>query len=439
MIEKISRNVFITVFIVAAAASVIGTAAGDIYVIEIEDMITAGSNTLVGEGLRNAQLGGYDVVVITLNTPGGILDATLEIVEKMEAFPNPIVTFVSPRGGIAASAGSLILLTGDVAAMTEATTTGAATPISMGLTGVGTAENKTIKFFAAHMRSVAEENGRNGDIAERFVTESLSLTSDQALDNGVIEYVVEDMRDLLSRLDGLEVEKNGRVFTLNTEGSSVIYHKPSFRVSFESVLSNPQLSFILFLIGIFGLIYGFSNPGTYVPETIGAIALILALFGFGLFDFNVTGIILIVVGIILLIGELLTPTFGILTMAGLIAIILGALTFPSEPLLPPAWFSSFRYTVFGMAAVTALFFVFGLTAVFKIRKKRAVHDDLVGRVIKLDEDIDKKGLIHLRGELWEVELKEETAEKGDLIEVTGRNGLTLNARVLPPEANNKKD
>ncbi|MDI6902564.1 MAG: nodulation protein NfeD [Methanocellales archaeon] len=395
-----------------------GASTEKVYVIEIEGMVTAGTALHVENGIEDAARMGASAALIKLDTPGGLVSATLDIVRSIDNSPIQVITYVSPRGAIAASAGTYILLAGDVAAMSPGTTCGACMPVTSDPMGEPKpADEKTIKFLMAYIRSIAEEGGRPVDIAERFVTENLALTSSEALEKGIIDIIAEDVPDLLGKMDMADAEIYTRERTLRDD---VI-----------DLLSNPQIAFILLLVGMYGIIFGFSSPGTYVPETIGAICLILALYGLGTFDVGVFGMTLIIAAVILFIAEALTPTYGILTLGGVICLILGALMLPQEPLLPEGWFRTFRLIVLGMAGASAAFFIFGVSAVIKTRRMKPTTgaEGLIGETCKAYSDIDPTGIVRIRGEIWSAESTDGIKE-GDIVEIVDRRGLTLIVRKV---------
>ena len=413
--KKLVLLIFLTLLLTSSIAS---AANEKLYVIEIEGMVTAGTALRVENGINDAARMGASAVLIRIDTPGGLVDATMDIVRSIDNSPLQVITYVSPRGAIAASAGTYILLSGDVAAMSPGTTCGACMPVTSDPMGeTKPADEKTIKFLTAYIRSIAEEEGRPVDIAERFVTENLAITSSEALEKGVVDIIAEDVLDLLDQMD--------------MSGAEIYTQEGSLRDGVVDLLSNPQIAFILLLVGIYGIMFGFMSPGTYVPETIGAICLILALYGLGTFDVGVFGIILIIAAVMLFIAEVLTPTYGILTLGGVICLILGALMLPQEPLLSEDWFRTFRLVVIGMASASAAFFIFGVSAVVKTRKMQPTtgSEGLIGLTCKAYSDIDPTGTVKIKGEIWSAESTEKI-KKGEKVEVVDRRGLTLIVRRI---------
>jgi len=396
-----------------------------IYVIEVDDMITAGTEMEIARGIDHATGIGAAAVLIEINTPGGLVDSMEGIVSDIERSEVPVITFV-PQGERAFSAGAFILLSGHIAAMAPGTATGAATPIAITPTGTTPVENKTVNAYAARMRGIAENRNRSTEVAEKFVTEGLSLTAEEALEQDVIDVVASGRHDLAAAIDNRTVNVSRESVTLRTKGAIFITQEPQFAASIVAMLSNPQIAFVLFLIGIYGIIYGLKAPGTYVPEMVGAIAIILALYGMGMFSVSTFGVLLIVAGIILLIAEVLTPTFGILTIGGAVCLILGAIMFPQEPFMPAEWISDFRQTVFAIVILSVVVIVAGLGFVLKTRLKKPTtgRDELIGEVVRAETDIDPVGTVHIHGEIWKASAA-DPVRKGEDVVIRDVDGLTL--------------
>jgi membrane-bound serine protease (ClpP class) len=278
------------------------------------------------------------------------------------------------------------------------------------------------------MRGIAEKRNRSVETAEKFVTEGLSLTADEALDHGVIDLIATDRRDLIDRIDGRTVNVSGSSITLHTKEAVFVEDKPSLVILIVGIISNPQIAFVLFLIGMYGIIYGLASPGTYVPEMVGAIAMILALYGMGMFSVSTFGAILIVAAMVLFIAEALTPTFGILTLGGVVCLIMGALMFPQEPLLPEDWVTGFRRTVFVVAIMSAGIVVLGLGLVLKarVRKPTTGQEELIGMTVRAETDIgpDDKGTVKVHGETWRATAAVPVL-RGETAVIAGVDGLTL--------------
>ncbi|MFZ2071622.1 MAG: nodulation protein NfeD [Halobacteriota archaeon] len=431
MTAKLLRGVLILLVLIALIANVSGASnKGVVYVLKIDGVISDGTALYVVEGLKHAEEKGAEAVLIELDTPGGVVESTRKITEAILNSQTPVITYVTPKGAIAASAGSFILISGNIAAMAPGTTTGAAMPVIVGIGGRKAADNKTIKFYAGYVGSIAASRDRNATQAKLFVTDNDVLDEHAALKRGIIDLTARDDAALLNAVEGMTVNVGGENMTLATKDASLYIQKKSTRFSILKILGNPEIAFILLMVGIYGLIFGFMSPGTYVPETIGAVCLILALYGMGFFDVNIFGVFLIIIAVILFIAEALTPTFGILTISGVICLIIGALILPNEPLLfTSQWFRGFVLTVLGVAGASAAFFFFAIGAVLKTRKSRIKvgGEELIGQVTKADTEINgERGTIKIRGEIWNARTQTgEVIKEGEKVEILAREGLTL--------------
>lgn len=372
--------------------------------LDVSGMITAGTTAHIQRAVEEANAQKADALVLLLDTPGGLVDATLDILSSLSASEVPVITYVTPQGAIAASAGAFILLGGHITAMSPGTTTGAAMPVTLSPDEEGsqTADDKTILFLAGHIRSIAETNGRPGDIAERFVTENLTLSSREALELGVADYIEPNLSALLETVHGTTVQLQSGPVTLNTQNPRVEGLERSLTEGITHLISNPQITFILLLVGVYGLIIGVSNPATFVPEVLGAISLVLALFGLGMFEINLFAVIMIVLGFGLLVAEALTPTYGVLGTGGVISLVVGALYLPVEPLVTSRWLVQFRLMAIGMGVVGSIFLVILVTGLARLRKlpARQGRNEFVNAIGTVKDDLDPEGLIMVQGELW---------------------------------------
>ncbi|MFW6208859.1 MAG: NfeD family protein [Spirochaetota bacterium] len=424
-------RLFLTIFtLFLLIAGTVNADAQEVLLIEIEGTITAGTTQFIQESLEEAEQGQYDALLLSLNTPGGLVDATLGIIQDILNSPVPVLTYVHPRGAIAASAGTFIMLSGHVAAMAPGTTIGAAMPVTMqpGSEGQQKAGEKTIKFLAGHMRNIAEERGRPAELAGRFVTENLTLGAEPAEERDIIDLQANDYTALLDQVDGRTVNVRGKEVRLSTAEAELSTQDMNFRQQVSSFISNPQVAFILLMLGVYGIFFGLNMPGTFIPEIIGALSLILALFGLGMFDINTLGIVLIVIAIILFVAEAFTPTFGIFTAFGAAALLTGALMLPVEPLLPGGWYREFIITVLGMVAVTVAFFILVITKLIASSRRPPAHADfgMKGFEGTVTEDLNPDGLIKIRGEWWRATSADgEVIPKESRVTVRDKDGMVL--------------
>ena len=370
--------------------------------VPLEGTVTPGKLAYLERAIRNSEQAGAELLVILLDTPGGLVDATISINKSILNAQLPVAVLVAPSGAIAASAGAFIVLCSDIAAMAPGTTIGAAQPISISPEGVEEASDKTTKFLSGHLRDLAEEKGRPPEIAEKFITENLTMGAREAYKEGVVEYLATDLPDLLNQLHGQAIHKHDRVYELDTEQAIIESGKMNISEQLQNWLSDPQISFILLILGILGLYFGFSTPGTMVPEVLGGIFLIMGIYGIGMFEAATTGLILMMLGAGLIVAEIFTPGFGILGIGGGISLLAGALLLPHEPLMGIDWYSGFRQTV--IVIVIALIAVVLLAAqrVIHYRKHRHTGSTFFtapteGIVVK---QLDPEGMIRSQGEIW---------------------------------------
>ncbi len=397
----------------------------EVWVLDVRGAITRGTADYLTSRLERAE--GVEAVVIRLDTPGGLVEATLDIVRAFSAAEVPVIVYVGPEGSIAASAGALLLVGSHVAVMAPGTTTGAAMPVRLDpLTGTpDAADEKTVKFLAGYVRNLAEERGRPPDIAEAFVTENLTLGTDEALGLGIIDAVAQDLPSLLAAVDGQEVSLKGRTTVLETAGAKAVEKPPSAVERFNEAIGDPQVAYLLLIGGVMGLYLGALAPGTFVPETLGALSLLLGIYGLGLFSKSVVGLALLLLGVGLITAEIFTPTVGILGVGGVVSLALGAFLLPEEPLLPTAWYGSFRVTVLATATGLGIVALALVAGVIRSRRRRRAPSLGEGRVVKR---LDPVGMIRYRGELWRARTTGAPIDEGRKVLVVAREGLTLLVR-----------
>lgn len=408
-------------------------AAKPVYLVELTGAITTGQFNYLNRQVENAVEADAQLLVIQMDTPGGLVDATLQINQLFLNAPIPVAVLVAPSGAIAGSAGAFIIISSDIAAMAPGTTVGAAQPITFSPEGTEPANEKTVIFYASHLRSMALEKGRPEDIAEQFVTDNLTLDAREALEVGLIEYLSGNVNDLMSQVDGTRIEKQGVYYILNTSGAPVIQDEMNLRERMQNWLSDPQISFLVLMLGLLGIYFGLSAPGTIVPEVTGAILVVLGIYGIGLFDTNTTGIVLLLLGAGLIVAEIFTSGFGILGIGGAISVIAGAILLPMEPLMAREWYSAFLVTVVGTTLGLLIIFFFVAQSVIKSRKRwrdGSAFFNTPEKGISVS-DINPEGMVKARGELWKARSADgRVIPAGTEVEVVRAETLLLWVRPI---------
>lgn len=401
---------------------------GDVITLRIDGAITPASDDLVKAAISYAESSNADALIMMLDTPGGGLSETLEIIAAVERTGIPVVGYVSPPGAKAWSAGTMILISTDIAAMAPNTIIGSAQPVRLLPTGATEPVNdtKTTNAIVALIEEKAKVHGRNRTAAREFVLSNLNLNAEEALEYRVIEHVSPDVSSLLRSINGSTAKNK----TLMTEGAAVVTFEPDLRLRVLMLLSDPTIAGLLLLIGLYALIFGISNPGLGA-EVFGVIAIALGLIGQG-FDVNIGALFLIILGMGLILAELHTHAMGVLGVAGLICIILGTLLF--APIGFPEWYLPGEYQrsvirLFLLPSLTmAGFFAF---AVYKIAeaRRRPTFEETAGQYAEAIETLDPKGYVIYRGEYWKAEA-DGRIEKGETVEVVEITGQTLRVRKI---------
>ena len=396
-----------------------------IYVAQWEDAITPIASQYVKRSIQKAEKDGAVVFILELNTPGGLETSMREIIQEFQRTNIPVVVYVYPPGGRAASAGAIITVSADIAAMSPGTNIGAAHPVQV---GGGQQEDvmkeKVLQDMLAFVRSIAKEKGRNVEVIEDMVKKSISLTPEEALEKKVIDLIANNRQDLLRKINGMKVKKHGVYVEIKTEGLQVVEIGKSLREEFLKVITNPTIAYMLLLIGFYGIFFELYNPGAIIPGSVGVISIILGLYGLGLIGINWLGLLLVSAGILLLALEVITPTFGGLAIAGGIALAIGSfiLIDPESPYgrIPIS-------AIFTMVALSLGFFLIagrlGLKA--QKRKKMLGAEELLGEEGEaLSDFVDGKGKVFIHGEIWKAESQDQI-KKGDKVKVVEVKGLTL--------------
>ena len=396
-------------------------------VLEIEGPVTPIMISYIERGITMAEGDGAEALIIKLDTPGGQIDLMADIVQAMLQADVPVVVYVYPPGAYAASAGTLITLAAHVAAMAPGTTIGAASPVGTQGEDLGeTMQTKVKEDLKAQARALADRRGEDASAwAESAVEEAKAATAAEALELGVIDFVADDLDDLLAQMDGFEVEVNRRAVTLQTADAEVREQPMTFIEQFLHIITNPTVAFILLTVGINAILYELSSPGGYVAGVVGAICLLLAFYSLGVLPVNYTGLILIGLAFVLFAVDLIATTHGVLTVGGVVALVAGALLLFNSPLYRVS-----ISAVVTVAAVTGLFFAFAIAKVMQARRKPAVtgREGLVGATALVRTRLDPEGKVFIQGELWDAVATDGSIGVGDEVEVVGAEGFCLRVR-----------
>ncbi len=420
------RSMLIFTLILLVFIAFISPSRGEILEYTIKGTINEGTYIAVSEVIDRAEKERYSAVLFVVDTPGGLVTSTEKIISKIFNSKVPVLAYVPP-GAFSASAGSLIVISANIAGMANGTSIGAATPITTGL-GEPRVEQKVVNYLASYAKSIAEKRGRNATAIERFVTHAYSASARDAYRYGIIDILADSKSQFLEKADGMTVETSQGKVTVKTKNEKIVVYGEPIKVKIYNVISSPELASVLLIIGIYGLIYGLTSPGMGA-EVLGAISLILALFGLGVINVNYMGVVLILLGILFLIAELLTPTYGVLGAASVISIVLGTLMLYREPLMPRDFYSSFTMLVGGLGLGIGAIMTFIIIKVIQIKKakKKVGAEALIGRKGKVISFSNGEGMAKFDGELWEI-VSSDNLKEGDVVIITGREGLTLEVR-----------
>jgi membrane-bound serine protease (ClpP class) len=400
---------------------------GPVLAVELQGPITPASDDIVAAALQEAKAGGFAAVMLLLDTPGGGLTETYEILRLMEETEIPVIAYVYPEGAAAWSAGTLILIGSDVAAMAPHCIIGSAQPVR--LSPLGEAEpindSKTTNAIVALIEEKARAQGRNTTAAKEFVFSNLNLNADEAKNYGVIEYIAPSPEDLARQINGSRAKN----ITLLTQAAAVQRFSPSLNLQLLGLLSDPTLAGLLMIVGLYALIFGLSSPGIG-SEAFGVVALALGLIGQG-YNVNIGAVFLLLLGLGLILAELHSHSFGILAVAGLICVIVGSILF--VPTSFPEWYVPGGYQQSMALAIILPSLILGAflgLAIYKVARARfaaPVLGHVVGEEAEAIDRLDREGYVLFQGEYWQAQA-EDAVEKGEMVVITGKDGARLKVR-----------
>jgi membrane-bound serine protease (ClpP class) len=420
---------------------------GTAMVLHIDGAIGPAVSDYFIRGLARAEKEGARLVILQMDTPGGFDRSMREIISHILLSSVPVVTYVSPVGSRAASAGTYILYASHVAAMAPTTNLGAATPIQVGgLPGSpqdepsspekeeeqegatvpkDALERKMVNDAVAYIKSLANRHGRNAQWAEQAVREAVSLTAEEALETGVIDLIADSIDELLRKIDGRQVIMENDTMTLATADLSIVRIDPDWRTRLLSVITDPNIAYILMLLGIYGLIYELANPGFFLPGVAGAICLLLALYTFHVLPINYAGLALIALGITFMIAEAFVPSIGALGIGGVVAFVIGSIILMDD--------DSMRISlplIIGTGIFSGAFFLWLIGRLITMGKKkvRTGAEEMIGAIGEAMEDFAAQGRIWIHGESWRAS-SPEPVKKGQKVRVISQDGLLLNVKL----------
>ena len=401
------------------------TKGGEVRIIELEGPINPGAAAFLTRGLEDAEKQGVELVIIRLDTPGGLVPSMRTMVKGIMNSAIPVVVYVAPKGAGAASAGVMITVSAHVAAMAPGTNIGAAHPVGAGGKDIDKdMSEKVVNDMASYGRGIAQDKGKNADWVEKAIRESVSITAEEAVEKKVVDLVATDIDELLKLLDGREIELQKGKVTLKTKGLEKTYYEPGFRDAVLRIISDPNIAYILMMIGLAGLYFELAHPGAIFPGVIGAISLILAFYSFQTLPVNYAGLLLIALAIIFFIAEIKVASYGVLSLGGIVSLTLGSIML----------FEDVGVSLRLMAPTIVLiggFFVIVSTLAFRAyrTKPQSGMEGLIGEVGVVQKPIDPEGLVFVHGEYWRA-VSSEKLEPGEMVAVEEVTGLLLKVRKV---------
>jgi len=415
------------VFFVLNTAS---AAKGDIYIVKVADAISPGTAEFIKNSIEKAEAEEAACIIIELDTPGGLAESMRLIIQDILGSQVPVVVYVSPAGARAASAGVMITMAADIAAMAPSTNIGAAHPVGAGGKDIsGKMSEKVINDMVAHAKSVAEERGRNKEWVEQAIRESVSVTETEALKENIIDLIAKDTDDLIQQLKGRKIKGKG-VITLDKAEKVIV--KPSLRTKILKTISNPNIAYILLMIGFAGLYFELSHPGAIFPGVIGGIALVLAFFALQTLPVNYAGILLIILAIIFFIMEMKISSYGLLSVAGIVSLLLGSLMMFKDT--GPDMRLSLKVLLPTIILISGFFvFVAGLVFRAQMAKPRTGTKGLVGEIGMVKKALTPEGKVFVHGELWNAKA-EKAIDEGAKVRVVNVVNLMLEVELLDEDS-----
>jgi membrane-bound serine protease (ClpP class) len=431
-------RLIICLLLCCCSLSLPATASQAVWLLDIRGAIGVATAEYVVSGIDEAHAGQGQLIILRMDTPGGLDLAMRQIIQRILSSDIPVAGFVAPQGARAASAGTYILYACHIAAMSPATTLGAATPVQIGAasppmspedkdkqepTSASAMQRKIINDATAYIEGLAQLRGRNSEWAKKAVQQGASLPAEQALQQQVIDIMANDLNSLLTELDGRQLQLPQGQIELTLAGADIITYEANWRHEFLSIITNPNVAYILMLLGVYGLFFEFSNPGMAVPGITGAICILLALYAFQVLPVNYAGVAIILLGLGLMGAEALAPSFGVLGIGGIVALVIGSIILYDSP------YPEFQLALPVIAAVTLCsagftFFIIGM--LLKNHRNPLVSGTgtLLGQRSQVEYFQHQQPMVHLEGEWWQV-TSEQPLRVGDWVQVQAIDGLVL--------------
>ncbi|WP_239496302.1 NfeD family protein [Salinicola peritrichatus] len=409
-------------------------------VLTLDDSINPATRDYIERGIQEAETMNAELVIIELDTPGGQVESMRRLAQSILAASVPVVTYVTPSGARAASAGTYLLYASPVAAMAPGTHLGSATPVTLGGGGGGGDANgdamrrKIVEDAVATIRGYAERHGRNADWAEQAVREAANLSAEDALERNVVDIVAGDLDALLVQLDGREVRLENGARRLATSDLTLVREAPDWRTSLLSVIANPTVAYGLLLIGFYGLVFELASPGTLIPGVIGGISLLLGLFAFQVLSIDLAGLGLVLLGLAMIVGEAFVPSFGALGVGGIAAFVFGSILLMDGANSAVTW-----PLIGGTALVAAGFLLWCVVRLIGVRRRmpQAGREELIGaHAVALTDFVAGRGKVQLHGERWQAR-SESPIQRGASLRVERLDGLVVTVtpeKDSPPRA-----
>ncbi len=412
--------------------------ASTVHRIIINGVINPVATEYIVDSIEKAEAADAQLLVIELDTPGGLMESMHKIIKAIQSSEVPVAVYVSPSGSRAGSAGVFITYAAHIAAMAPSTNIGSAHPI-FGAGGAGgkpdsstteTLMEKVVNDAVAKIKAVAKTRGRNIEWAEKSITESANITAEEALEMGVIDYLVPSLDSLLKVVDGKEVTlDDGVIKTIKSANARVVTFEMSWRQRLLDTVSNPNVAYILMMLGMLGLTLELYNPGAILPGVVGGISLILGLYAMETLSVNYAGILLIIFAIILFLLEIKIPSFGLLSIGGVVSMVAGSvMLFDSNlPFMRLSW-----QVIFGVVLITSLFFIFAISMVVRTHRKKPTTgiEGMVGEKGEVFKTLNPDGTVKVHGEFWKA-YSDQTIKKGQIVEVLEVDRKTLKLKVKP--------